>query len=413
MSIEVLNNMLKEYNPFQAMKDETKRSDFLMKNMSKMNFYSKFRDGKFNIPMVTAQHSNVRSGKLTPISEITKGEHAKPYITGDDLTTLWGSISFTESEIRTYGDAKRAFITLFPSKVNELMENFKELVAIRFLLDGSICKITADSDAANGVVKVSRVERLHKKQRLSWSDGSVVVDAYIRTIDMNKDEVTLYDAETGGAPVDMTVATNSFSALTDVKAYIYDDANHGKMTLKRMLDPAVTSFYNVNKINAGPILQAQEIDLSGLNWSSSTLLEDFFKAVQEPIKRKGKVKVPNIALPYGKFNSLVLKAQNSKRFTASETEVSIGYSKVSLVGAGGEMVVYGVFDLEEDDCGFAIDWENLIFVAPEMFTTGREKGHEKFYMERGEDDYVYVLDIKFQGAIAAKKLSGFGLLKLS
>lgn len=414
MSIEILNNMLREYAPFDAIKDSVKRSDFLFQNMSKMNFYSEFRDGKFQIPMVTAQHSNVMSGGLTPINEITKGEHAKPYITGSDLASFSGSIHFTEEEIRTYGGSKQAFIKLFPDKVNDLTENMKEMIAIRYLLDGSLSKCVADVDAANGKIKVTRVERLHKKQRLDYSDGTTVLDGYIREIDINKETIVVYDAEVGGAPLDLTAG--GAMTPTDIKVYIYNDAQKNKMTLKKMLDPATTEFYHVNKLEAGPILQAQELDLSSLSWNSATLLEDFFRLVQQPLKRKGKVLVPSVALPYGNFNSLVLKAQNSKRFTASDTEVKIGYDKVTLTGAGGKIEVMGVFDLEEGDCGFAIDWDNLIFVSPEWFTTGREKGHETWHKERvsGENgDYVYVLDIKFKAAIAAKKLSGFGYIKLS
>lgn len=417
MSLAVLDNMLKEFNPFQAMSDDLTRADFLMSNISKMNQYSQFRDGKFNIPMVTATQSNVRSGKLTPIDEITKGEHGKAYIEGADLTKLWGSITFTEEEIRTYGDAERAFIELFPDKVNELMENMKELVSIRFLLDGSISKVVdggTDDDPAAGVVKVTRVERLKKGQRLDFydADEDELVVGYIHAIDINKELITVKDKaldDNTAAAVDFST---EFTDFTNVKLYIYDDANATKATLKSMLLPAANGgdaeLHHLNKLEAGPIWQAQHIDCSSLNFSSATILTDFFKKVVQPIKQKGKVQVPGIALPYAAFNALVLKAQESKRFMSSDVEAKIGYDKVTMTGAGGKVELYGVYDLLEE--GFAIDWKNLLLVAPEMFTTKREKGHQQWFMERTENGYVYVLDVLFQGTLGIKKASGFAVL---
>ncbi|MCT4641595.1 MAG: hypothetical protein N4A33_04805 [Bacteriovoracaceae bacterium] len=407
MSLEVLNNMLKEYNPFNAMTDDVRRHDFLLKNIKKTNVLSDFRDGKCNIPMVTAQQSNVRSGKLVAAGNGTKGEHGKAYVEGNDLTVLNGMIEFTEEEIRTYGSTKRAFIKLFPDKVSELMENMKELVSVRFLLDGSISSALADqtgATAVNGELKVSRVQMLHKNQRLDFSDGVTTIVGVIKKIDINS-EIIVVEDEVAAAPMDFATG---FTAATDVKIYIYDDANKTKITLKSMLDSATASLYHLNKADAGPIWQAQNIDCSGISFSSASRVEQFFKTVVEPIKRKGKVMVPEIALPWAAFNALALKANEDKRYTASDVEMVVGYDKITIKSAGGAVTLYGVYDLEDE--GFVIDWKNLCFISPEMFTTNREKGANQWYHSRTEDGHSYILDIKFQGAIAPKKLSGFALL---
>ena len=405
--------MLKEFNPFDAMKDELTKSDFLLRNINKANMYSKFRDGKFNIPMVTAQQSNVRSGKLVKAGNGTKGEHGKAYIEGADLTTLNGMIEFTEDEIRTYGNTKTAFINLFPSKVEELMENMKELVSIRFLLDGSISGAASDQTGAtpaNGELRVNRVERLHKNQRLDFSDGTVTIVGIISEIDINT-EVIKVVKDSDGSPIDFTDA-EEYADASEVKIYIYDDANKAKSTLKSMLLPeangGTAELHHLNKKEAGPIWQAQYIDCSGISFSGASRLEDFFKTVVEPIKTKGKVQVPAFAIPYAAFNSLVLKAQDSKRYATGDVEAGIGYEKIKMTGAGGSIELYGVFDLKDE--GFAIDWKNLLFVAPEMFTTRREKGANSWYHERTEDGHTYILDIKFQGTLAIKKASGFAIL---
>jgi hypothetical protein len=414
MSIAILNNMFRDYTPFQAMKDDVKRSDFLLSNISKMNMVSKFREGKFQIPMVTAQHSNVRNGKLTAIADITKGEHAKPYVEEADLAKFWGSITFTESEIRDFGSTKDAYINLMPDKVNELMENFKELIAIRYLLDGSICSVVAGGTPASGIVKVTRVERLNMKQRLDFYDGVTVVVGYVRAIDMNAETIEVYDAEVGGSAIDLSAA-GVMTDETDVKLYIHDDANKAKSTLKSMLLPASeggdAELHHVNKLAAGPIWQSQYFDMSGFSFSASNALENFFSQIVSPIKQKGKIKEPNIALPYAAFNALMLKAQSSKRYASSEIEVHVGFDKITMTGAGGRVHLMGVYDLVGE--GFVLDWDKLMFVAPEFFTTGREKGQESWTHVRPDDgeDHVYVLDILFKGTLAIKgKASGFAVL---
>lgn len=402
---QVFNHMLKRFQPWQAMEDYVKRSDFFLK---KVEIKKDFVEDEMTIPFITAGHTNVRAGKLTPTNEVTRGDGAVGLLKDSELMELWGTIKVTSKDIRKHKSAEKTFKAMFPSKVSGLMETMKEQVSIMFLQDGSICSVSAfATDGTDGAVIVDRPERLSVRQRLDLSDGPNTVDAYIKEIDMETAKVTFVTAEGGSTAVDLS-ATGANLTVADTKIYVYDHANNEHSTLKSMLLPASkggdANLHGVSKLSS-PILQAHYEDCSG--FSATSILDDMFKVVRK-VKQRGKVKKSSVAVPYFAFNDMVLKAQASKRYSAGDVEAGFGFDKVTLQGAGGSMEVYGVFDLT--DTGYIIDWENLCLATQEMFSTNRDLGDEPWHAERTEDGMVYLLDIAFRGGLAIRKASGFGIL---
>lgn len=407
-TLQVYNNLLKVAQPWQAMEDKVKRSDFFLK---KVQVKKDFVEDKMIIPFITAGHSNVRAGKLTPVAEITRGEGAQGELLDSQLLELWGSISVHEKDIRKHKSAEASFKAMFPQKLNGLMETMKEQVSIMFLQDGSLASCTAYGTVSNGTdgrVIVNRPERFQPRQRVDFAEGATIVTGYIQKIDMEANELYVFDAETGGAAVDLSVVGAGFSAITAVKVYVYDHDQVSHDSLRDMLLPlskgGAANLHGVEKLSS-PILQAHYADASA--WTASTILNNVFDFVRG-VKQKGKVMKSSIVVPYKVFNDIVLKAQESKRYSTDETEAGIGYDKITIRGAGGSMEVYGVFDLT--DTGYIIDWENLYLCSPEMFTTNRELGAEPWERVRTEDGHIYILDVCFRGALAIRKASGFGII---
>ncbi len=401
-TLQVYNNLLKKHQPWQAMEDKVKRSDFFLK---KVKVKKDFVEDEMTIPFITAGHTNVRAGKLTPVGEVTRGAGAQGVLKDEDLLELWGTISVHEKDIRKHKSAEASFKALFPQKLNGLMETMKEQVSVMFLQDGSICSVKAFStDGTNGAVVVDRPERLSVRQRLDINDGSAAtISGFIRTIDMEKNTVTFYSAEEGGSVVNLSAL-----APTTAKIYVYDHEESQSESLKSMLLPlsqgGSENLHGVEKLSS-PILQAHYEDAS--SWTSTSILKNIFDFSRK-VKQKGKVQKSSIVVPYFVFNDLVLKANESKRYSVGDTEAGIGFDKVTITGAGGSMEIIGVFDLT--DTGYIMDWENLFLCSPEMFTTNRELGAEPWERVRTEDGHVYLLDVCFRGGLAIRKASGFGII---
>lgn len=396
---QVFNELLKKYQPWQAMEDYVKRSDFFLKNVQ---VKKDFIEDIMAIPFITAGHTNVRAGKLTPTNEVTRGDGAVGELKDEELMELWGTIKVTSKDIRKHKSAEKSFKAMFPQKISGLMETMKEQVSVQFLQDGSICSIVSGGTPASGVVKVNRPERLSVRQRLDFKGDTTTIAGFIRQIDMEQDLITVYDAEEGGSVVDLSgIGANA-------GVYVYDHANNDYDTLKSMLLPASqggsANLHGIPKLSS-PILQAHYEDCSG--FSASTILDDVYKVFRK-VKQKGKVKKASIVVPYFVFNDLVLKAQNNKRYSASDVEAGYGFDKVTVHGAGGAMEIFGVFDLT--DTGYIMDWDHLYLCTQEMFTTNRDLGDEPWHAERTEDGMVYLLDICFRGGLAIRKASGFGIL---
>lgn len=405
-TLQVYNNLLKVHQPWQAMEDKVKRSDFFLK---KVQIKKDFVEDKMIIPFITAGHSNVRAGKLTPVAEITRGEGAQGELLDSQLLELWGSISVFEKDIRKHKSAEASFKAMFPQKLNGLMETMKEQVSIMFLQDGSLASVVAyATDGTDGVVEVNRPERFQPRQRLDLSDGVTTVSGYIRQVDMEANTLLIFDAEEGGALVDLSVVGAGFTAAADIKIYVYDHGQVSHDSLRDMLLPlskgGAANLHGVEKLSS-PILQAHYADAA--TWTATTILKNVFDFTRA-VKQKGKVMKTSIVVPYKVFNDIVLKAQESKRYSTDETEAGIGYDKITIRGAGGSMEVYGVFDLT--DTGYIMDWENIYLCSPEMFSTNRELGAEPWERVRSEDGHIYILDVCFRGALAIRKASGFGII---
>ena len=408
-TLQVYNTLLKKFQPWQAMEDEVKRSDFFLK---KVKVKKDFVHDEMAIPFIMSAHSNVRAGKLTPVAEITRGNGEQGVLKDSELLELWGSIAVNEKDIRKHKSAEASFKAMFPSKIQGLMETMKEQVSVMFLQDGTIASgISYVTDGTDGLIKVNRPERFCTRQRLDITDGVTTINAYIQQIDMEADTLAFYDAEEGGAVKDISIAGAGFTAAADIKFQPYDMASTNSFdTLKDMLLPASkggkATLHSVTKLDS-PILQAHYIDAVAESWSASTILKDVFDFSRK-VKQKGKVKKTSIAVPYYVFNDLVLDAQNQKRYTSDDVEAGFGYDKVTIRGAGGSMEVYGVYDLT--DTGYIIDWEHLYLCSPEMFTSNRELGAEPWERQRTEDGHIYILDVLFRGGLAIRKASGFGII---
>lgn len=405
-TLQVFNNLLKKHQPWQAMEDKVKKSDFFLK---KVKIKKDFVGDEMAIPFITAGHSNVRAGKLTPVSEITRGAGEQGVLLDSELLELWGTIKIHEKDVRKHRSAEASFKAMFPQKINGLMETMKEQVSVMFLQDGSLANVTAYvTDGTDGKIVVNRPERFQPRQRLDFSDGVTTVVGYIRQVDMEANSLLIFDAEEGGALIDMSIAGAGFTAAADIKVYVYDHGQVSHDSLKDMLLPlskgGKATLHGVEKLSS-PILQAHYADAA--SWTATTILKNVFDFTRE-VKQKGKVMKSSIVVPYKVFNDLVLKAQESKRYSTDEVEAGFGYDKVTIRGAGGSMEVYGIFDLT--DTGYIIDWENLYLCSPEMFSSNRELGAEPFERVRTEDGHIYILDICFRGGLAIRKASGFGII---
>lgn len=409
-TLQVYNNLLKKAQPWQAMEDMVKRSDFFLK---KVKIKKDFNEDELAIPFIMSQHSNVRAGKLTPVAEITRGNGEQGVLKDSELLELWGTVKIHEKDIRKHKSAEKSFKAMFPSKLNGLMETMKEQVSVMFLQDGSIAKVKSyETDGTDGIVEVDRPERFQPRQRLDITDGTSTINAYIRQINMETNKITFFTAEEGGAAADLSAVTNGFvGAPASLSIRPYDMASTNNFdTLKDMLLPASqggkATLHGVTKLDS-PILQAHYVDATAEGWSAATILKNVFD-FSRSVKQKGKVKKSSIVVPYYVFNDLVLDAQEQKRYSAEDVEAGFGYDKVTIRGAGGSMEVYGVYDLT--DTGYIIDWDHLYLCSPEMFSTNRELGAEPWERVRTEDGHVYILDVCFRGGLAIRKASGFGVI---
>ncbi|WP_417353611.1 hypothetical protein [Flavobacterium alkalisoli] len=412
-TLKIFNNLHREHAPMKAMEDAIKKTDYFLNKIEQEPIV----DGQdYIVPFELARHTNVKVGGLTAVDKITRGKTEKGKVVDADYFEAWGTISFEERDIRAYKTAKKAFMTLFPDKVEGLKETMRNRISVSLLEDGSITRVTAVTgtgvDLATGKVKVSRPERLEIGDRLELKDASGAnagLEVYVKEIDMDSDIVTFasdmalttaVDLSSANAGLTESVAVGDMICLDD-----YSSSSHE--TLGSMLDSANATIHGLAK-SKSPILQAQNFDFSAID--KAKLIPALYK-IFKVCKQRGKITDGEILLPLGVFFAIgeAIEADKGRRFSAEDASSGYGFESFKLKGKDGSMRVTGIVDL--DQVGYVIDWSKLCLATNEFFTTNRELGNEPWDKIRTEEGYKYILDIVFRGALVCKRPSAFAYIK--
>jgi hypothetical protein len=241
-------------------------------------------------------------------------------------------------------------------------------------------------------------------------DGdSGTATGYVRSINSNTNAITLYDARTGGAVVDLSGYTVAQSA----KVYLPSQQTVGFSSIKEALLSAAnggsTTLYGETK-TAYPRLQA--VNVSGATITRTNILNKIFRAFAD-VKQKGKGKPTEVWVSNKHWISIIENLQDTKgAFNVvpgsmqaevfAWTEVMIG----SLWGA----LKFVALDHMPDDCIFIIDWSTFKFASNGSFRKHQDIDGNQYYKKRTTAGYQYITDIFLFGDVIVHRPSKSGVI---
>lgn len=409
------NDLIKEYMPYDLHKEEVVKRDWFLSNST---IDESYKGGTLYVPFQGQKASTVQKAIYADVAKIKQSKHIKAKITGYKET--WGSMIFNDSDLQEHGDLEKSFLKILPDEVDQFNRTMKEHISREFLNGPWICRITAASASAAGIVVVDRPERLEVGQQVvveeytagfptvSHSVGNAsasvgYTEAYVKSINMNTKEVVLansagvaLDFSAGGEDlaiganpvrdqpriylVNAEVVANQFQSL---RSALLSAANGGSATL-----------YGETK-TAYPVLQALNFDGSGILVTNILdKLFDFHTATK--LIGKGNPQFLVMGEKAGKACKKSLEV--SRTYEALDKKASpYGWETITIGGAKGMFTIVIVNELD-DDMILILDKSSWKVFSNGMFRRRKDPGDGKEYFTiRGATGFQYVIDIAFFG----------------
>jgi hypothetical protein len=398
--------MLNEYLPNELLKEEFVKRDYLLNKVEKDD---NWLGGTLIVPFKAAGASSVSFGSLSASTDIGEDNYVRGQVSGHK--EVWGSMIFNHRDLMEHDQiSEQNFLKILPGAVEDFMDYMKNVVSVNLLNGASFAKLTATGTAL-GVITVDRPDRFMIGQKVYVDDDdSVPAVGYVRTIDMNTLQVTLYDARSGGAVVDLS----GYSVAQNAKCYNDGQQANGFSSLRDALLSATnggsSTLYGQTK-TAYPYLQAINVDGSSI--TATNIMQKIFDSLVT-IRQLGRGNPSDVVMSYKNFGSCLKVIENSKgafnvvpgSFRASQygwTEVEIGSV------AKGALKLVAVQEADNDVIMF-IDWRALKFHSNGFFKKRISPDGIEYFEVRNTTGYQYIVDICLFGDLVVIRPSYCGIL---
>lgn len=393
------NDILKRYMPYELLVEEAKKMNYFFNTVEKKKGW---KGGTMEVPFEGGEFSSLSMGELTASNDIANATEIMGTISTQP--ELWGTMAFSEKDLdRHDGDMEASYLELAPGKINQFVKRMTERVSL-MMLGGSLAKATADGQVG-GTIVVDKPNRFTIGEKVTIDDdNSSPVNGYITAIDMNTRTLTVKNARSAGAAVDLS----GYTAAQNTQIYVIGAQTAGFTSLKSQLLSATnggaSTLFGQTK-TAYPHLQA--FNTSGSAFSATNLLEGIFDAYYTHLDI-GKGQPSEVLVSMKHFKNIAKILEGKREFVTSDKKAGYGFSSVTLVSGAGELKITGLRDMQDDYMPI-IDWSALKIHGDKFFERKRHDGRE-YFLERGTAGYNYIVDVKFYGDLVVAAPARCGII---
>lgn len=408
------NDMLNEYLPNELLKEEFVKRDYLL---SKVEKDDSWLGGNLVVPFKAAGASSVAFGSLTASNDIAEDKYVRGGVSGHK--EVWGSMIFNHRDLMEHDQiSEQNFLKILPGTIEDFMDYMKNVVSVNLLNGAHFAKMIADpatgivvAGDASGQVYVDRPDRFVIGQKVVVDDDdSGTATGYVTAINMNTQMITIQDARSGGAAVNLSgysvaqnakfyndgAQSNSFSSLRNA---LLSSANGGDSTL-----------YGVTK-TLYPYLQA--INVSGTDITASNIMEKIFDALTT-IRQFGRGNPTDVVMSYKNLSSCIKRIEASKGafnvVPGSQRASQFGWTEIEVGSVTkGALKLVGVQEADNDIIMF-LDWRALKFYSNGFFKKRRSPDGIEYFESRATTGYTYIVDMCLFGELVVQRPSYCGIL---
>ena len=390
--------MLNEYLHYSMLKERLEKINYLWQ---KVEHDTGWNEGTLPVPFQSTRGSSVRSGALVAQSDIGSNKYVRGSI--GTPPEIWGAMVFHEHDIVSHNGKikEKTFLgDLLPRQIEDFTDYFSEVLD-HSALNADYLALAAAAGAADGTVKVDRVERFCLDQRLTIK----ATTGYISAIDINTDTITLVTARGGSTPVDLS-GTGINVAIGD-KFYLHGFDTSSLSNLKNLLLSAAnggsTNIYGVSKLSS---TFTQAVNIDGSTITASNILEKIFDGFVR-YKTLAKVGAAECIMSYKHMGSVMKKLEQDKgphRMVRGSMKVSeYGFTTVEVMGPKGKLTLVALQSLDDDVIMF-LDWKSMKIHSNGGIVKHKDLNGDEFFTVRDENDgYMYICDLVFRGDLVVNR----------
>jgi len=394
------SSMLHDYLPNSLLREEMIKRDWFLTNVKKDN---NWMGGDIQVPFEAAHASSIKFGGLTAANAISEYNYVKGSITA--YKEVWGSLLFYETDLMQHGKlSEQNFLKQLPDQIDHFLNYMKEAVSINLMSGPHFAKMTADSDLANGIFEVDRIDRFSIGQEFDLDDdNSSETTVYVIAIDVGLKRVTV-SASRGGAAANVSAYTTAQNA----KCYhpgIYESntpTNHFVSLRSALLSAANggSSTLHGQTKTAYPFLQA--VNISGSSVTSANILDELFDAITEYRTRAKGGNADKIVMSYkhlGSIMKLIEIQKGSFNVRPGDTRVNqYGWTEIDITSVKGALTIVGIQEAD-DDVIFGLDMRAFTLRSNGLFKKRRSPDGIEYYETRAATGYNYIVDLCLFGEL--------------
>lgn len=398
-------DMLNEYLVYSnILEEEYLDQNWLMKTSNKIRTW---QGGRLIVPFQQSTASSVRMGNMTAEGDIDSATYVRGYLEG--YKEMYASLVFNSRDL--FLDHKtlsvQNFLKILPDQIEQLMRYMKSSTSIQILNGDYLDQVGAAYSAnISGLMIVDHPERFVIGGKYTIKDADTgPISVYVRKIDKNTGELTLFDARVGGAVIVLT----AYDSTT--KIYLDGGDTTAFNSLRNMLLPldagGSNDFANQTKLDS-PFAQSVQYDAGGStpntgDWNNATsvtsndMLTLVFDALRKGHQRGAQPEC--FVMSYLNYSACLLAVEkNSGGFKNVKPRIDYaGYSSIHVGGMHGAVELVGVREMA-DDAIFGVKKSHMdVHCGAKMFQVLSSPDGLKYYTVRDEAGYRYITDIVFNG----------------
>lgn len=345
------DSMLNEYLPFELLKEEAIKRDYLLSNIEKDN---NWKGGNLVVPFRGGAASSFKYGSLTAANDIAEDTYVRGNVA--NYKEIWGTMKFNARDLAEHSSvdgqssgmvSEQSFLRILPDTLDDFMDNMKQVVSVNLLTGTHFATLTADATANDGLITVDHPERFEVDQKVIVDDDdSAPETGYVARddgININTKTIKLVTTRGGGTVVDFSA--NNMTTAQNARTYVdgAETAANAFTSLKSQLLSAAnggsTNLFGEDKLDY-PFLQATNHDGSAV--TAANIDDQVFDAWTEN-QKIGKGKATDAVMNYDNLGSFMkLLESNSGPFRHVKTAADkYGWTEITVVGVNGELKVVG------------------------------------------------------------------------
>lgn len=398
--------MLNEFLPNSLLLEEHIKRNWIIQNVERDDSW---KGGPLIVPFRGARASSVAFGSLTDSTDIAEEVYVRGELSG--YPEVWGSMVFNHRDLIEHDKiSEQNFLKVLPDTVDDFMDYVKQCTSLSWLNGPAFATLTADA-TAGGVIVVDRPERFEIGQKVYLYDASAGLSAagYVRTIAMDTATITIYDARTGGAALNLS----AYDLVNDPKVYFDGSQANGLTSLKlsclSAANGGTTTLYSQTK-TAYPYLQCVNVD--GSTSTSASILEDIFNAYTV-VKNRGKGMPNKVVMSYlhlGHVMAILEQNKGAYHINQSGTKVNAyGWTEITVFGVKGSLDVVGIQEVDDDYILF-LDMKAMKIFTNGFFRKRQNPDGREYFETRATTGYKYIIDICMFGDLVLLRPSYCGIL---